>query len=221
MSIKKFKEALSNTIVDGTIKKGEELGNLIPGTGSLEFRKVKNMQNPDGTLPESDYSKVMSMIGSQAQQWSLYVGYKTTIFGKNWKTRNSDAEEEEQAIEFGKKVKYNKNNQVVFEAIPTDEKTKRQIDIEKDNRSVILSGIVGSPAKRMLGLNKDQEDFSKELLKYFRNEDDDKSLLQHVRELFNKIKKDARGAKIPNQKEFQSILDSAQDLFAKQKQETD
>ena len=199
-------------------EKGQELGEIIPGTGSEQFHKVKAMQNPDGTLSKEDQSKVMAMIGSQAKKWSLYVGYKTTIFGKNWKTRN-DAEEEEQAEEFAEKVK-KKNGQVAFEAIPTDEKTKRQKDIEKDNRSVILSGIVGSPAKRMLGLNKDQEDFSKELLKYFRNEDDDKSLLQHVRELFNKIKKDARGAKIPNQKEFQSILDSAQDLFAKQKQET-
>jgi hypothetical protein len=199
-------------------EKGQELGEIIPGTGSEQFRIVKAMQNPDGTLSKEDQSKVMAMIGSQAKKWSLYVGYKTTIFGKNWKTRN-DAEEEEQAEEFAEKVKKN-FGQVTFEAIPTDEKTKRQIDIEKDNRSVILSGIVGSPAKRMLGLNKDQEDFSKELLKYFRNKDDDKSLLQHVRELFNKIKKDARGAKIPNQKEFQSILDSAQDLFAKQKQET-
>jgi hypothetical protein len=196
-------------------EKGQELGEIIPGTGSEQFHNVKAMQNTDGTLSKEDQSKVMAMIGSQAKKWSLYVGYKTTIFGKNWKTRN-DAEEEEQAEEFAEKVK-KKNGQVTFEAIPTDEKTKRQIDIEKDNRSVILSGIVGSPAKRMLGLNKDQEDFSKELLKYFRNKDDDKSLLQHVRELFNKIKKDARGAKIPNQKEFQSILDSAQVLFALQK----
>ena len=196
-------------------EKGQELGELIPGTGSQQFHIVKAMQNPDGTLSKEDQSKVMAMIGSQAKKWSLYVGYKTTIFGKNWKTRN-DAEEEQQAEEFAEKVK-KKNGQVTFEAIPTNEKTKRQIDIEKDNRSVILSGIVGSPAKRMLGLNKDQEDFSKELLKYFRNEDDDKSLLQHVRELFNKIKKDARGAKIPNQKEFQSILDSAEVLFARQK----
>ena len=196
-------------------KKGQELGEIIPGTGSQQFHIVKAMQNTDGTLSKEDQSKVMAMIGSQAKKWSLYVGYKTTIFGKNWKTRN-DAEEEQQAEEFAEKVK-KKNGQVTFEAIPTDEKTKRQKDIEKDNRSVILSGIVGSPAKRMLGLNKDQEDFSKELLKYFRNKDDDKSLLQHVRELFNKIKKDAQGAKIPNQKEFQSILDSAQVLFALQK----
>jgi RNase H-fold protein (predicted Holliday junction resolvase) len=85
------------------------------------------MQNPDGILSKEDQSRVIAMIVSQAKKWSLYVGYKTTIFGKNWKTRN-DAEEEEQAEEFAEKVKKN-FGQVTFEAIPTDEKTKRQMAI--------------------------------------------------------------------------------------------
>lgn len=169
-----------------------------------QFLKVKAMQNPDGTLPEDKYEKVMSMVGSQAKNYSGYVGWEISMYGTRWRDRKN--------IESPDAIK--------FEPIATDKKTQRQKDIERDDRLALRSGIVGSPAERMLSLEKDFPDFSKKLLAYFNGKDSNEMLLQQVRKLFDEMKKNAGNQKIVNQEELQKIVDNAEALFVVNKEET-
>ena len=169
-----------------------------------QFLKVKAMQNSDGTLPEDKYEKVMSMVGSQAKNYSGYVGWEISMYGTRWRDRKN--------IESPDVIK--------FEPIATDKKTQRQKDIERDDRLALRSGIVGSPAERMLNIEKDFPDFSKKLLAYFNGKDSNEMLLQMVRKLFDEMKKDAGNQKIVNQDELQKIVDNAEILFVVKKEET-
>jgi len=169
-----------------------------------QFLKVKAMQNSDGTLPEDKYEKVMSMVGSQARNYSGYVGWEISMYGTRWRDRKN--------IESPDAIK--------FEPIATDKKTQRQKDIERDDRLALRSGIVGSPAERMLNIENDFPDFSKKLLAYFNGKDSNEMLLQMVRKLFDEMKKDAGNQKITNQDELQKIVDNAETLFVVNKEGT-
>ena len=168
---------------------------------SEEFNKVKAMKNRDGTLPENTYGKVRAMVGQQVKQWSRFVGNQISIYGTKWAKRS-------------------KEGAIKTEPIATDKKTQRQKDIERDDRLALRSAIVGSPEDRMLNIEKDFPDFSKKLLAYFKGTDSNETLLQHVRKLFDEMKKDAGNQKIANQEELQRIVDNAEALFVVNKKET-